>query len=325
MKRSSFLVAAAAATLALASSMALAQVWPTRTVTLLVPYAPGGGHDTMARIVAERLTTKWGQTVIVENRAGANGMIGAEFVSRAAPDGHTLLFASPAEIVIAPTAYKSLRYDPFNDLAPVTLAGMTPLVVVAHPGVGVKTIPELIAKVKASPGKFSFGTAGNGSSQHLAGELLNNMASIDLVHIPYKGAGPAVNDVVGGQTPLAIVGMAPVMGHIKSGKLIALAVTQAERAAFAADIPTVAETPGLKGFEATHWMGVFAPAKTSAEVVQRVQTDIRDVVNTPEVKARLLALGIEPAGKTPAEFKAFLVADRERFARMYKLTGLTPE
>jgi tripartite-type tricarboxylate transporter receptor subunit TctC len=227
--------------------------------------------------------------------------------------------------VIAPTAYKSLRYDPFNDLAPVTLAGMTPLVVVAHPGVGVKTIPELIAKVKASPGKFSFGTAGNGSSQHLAGELLNNMASIDLVHIPYKGAGPAVTDVVGGQTPLAIVGMAPVMGHIKSGKLIALAVTQAERAAFAADIPTVAETPGLKGFEATHWMGVFAPAKTSAEVVQRVQTDIRDVVNTPEVKARLLALGIEPAGKTPAEFKAFLVADRERFARMYKLTGLTPE
>ncbi|HVZ44761.1 MAG TPA: tripartite tricarboxylate transporter substrate binding protein [Ramlibacter sp.] len=334
MKRSSFLAAAmyaaiyaamcAALSLAFAPP-ALAQAWPTRPVTLLVPYAPGGGHDTMARLVAERLTAKWGQTVLVENKAGANGMIGAEFVSHAPPDGHTLLFASPAEIVIAPTAYKSMRYDPFNDLAPVTLAGMTPLVVVANPSAGVKTIPELIAKVKANPGKFSFGTAGNASSQHLAGVLLNNMAGIDLVHIPYKGAGPATTDVVGGQTPLAIVGMAPVMGYIKSGKLVALAVTQSRRASFAPDIPTVAETPGLGGFEATHWMGVFAPAKTPADIVKKVQADIHDVVNAPDMKARLLSLGIEPVGSTPAEFKSFLAADRDRFARMFKLTGLSPE
>lgn len=325
MRRSSFLALASAAALALVASTAGAQVWPARTVTLLVPYAPGGGHDAMARIVAERLSARWGQTVVVDNKAGANGMIGAEAVTRAQPDGYTLLFASPAEIVIAPTAYKSMRYDPVKDLLPVTLAGMTPLVVVANPAVGVKSMPELIAKVKANPGKFSFGTAGNASSQHLAGELLNNMAGIDLVHIPYKGAGPAVNDVVGGQTPLAIVGMAPVMGHLKSGKLVALAVTQSERAAFAADLPTVSETPGLRGFEATHWMGVFAPAKTPDDVVQKAQAAIREVVTAPDVKARLLSMGIEPVGSAPADFKAFLAADRERFARMYKLTGLTPE
>jgi tripartite-type tricarboxylate transporter receptor subunit TctC len=325
MRRSLLLSFTSAAVLALATSSAWSQTWPARTVTLLVPYAPGGGHDAMARIVAERLSARWGQTVVVDNKAGANGMIGAEAVARAQPDGYTFLFASPAEIVIAPTAYKSMRYDPSKDLAPVTLAGMTPLVVVANPAVGVKSGPELIAKVKANPGKFSFGTAGNASSQHLAGELLNNLAGIDLVHIPYKGAGPAVNDVVGGQTPLAIVGMAPVMGHIKSGKLVALAVTQSERAAFAADLPTVAESPGLKGFEATHWMGVFAPARTPDDVVQKAQAAIREVVTAPETRARLLAMGIEPVGTAPAEFKAFLAADRERFARMYKLAVLTPE
>jgi tripartite-type tricarboxylate transporter receptor subunit TctC len=319
------ILAAAAAALAFLLPGAHAQTFPAKPVTLLVPYAPGGGHDAMARIVAERLGAKWGQTVLVENKAGANGMIGAEFVSRAAPDGYTLLFASPAEIVIAPTAYKTMRYDPFKDLAPVTLAGMTPLVVVAHPSAGVKTIAELIAKAKANPGKLSFGTSGNASSQHLAGVLLNNMAGIDLQHIPYKGAGPATTDVVGGQIPLAILGMAPVMGYIKTGKLVPLAVTQGRRVPWAPELPTVAETPGLAGFEATHWMGVFAPARTPAEIIGKVQADIHDVLTTPEMKARLLALGIESVGNTPAEFRAFLAEDRTRFARMFKLTGLTPE
>lgn len=327
MKRSNFLAAAVLAALALAAPLAQAQAqaWPARPVTLVVPYAPGGGHDTMARLVAERLTAKWGTPVIVENKAGANGRIGAEFVARAKPDGTILLFGSPAETVIAPTAYKSLRYDPFKDFAPVTLAGMTPIVVVANPAAGVKTIAELVAKAKAAPGRFGFGTSGEASSQHLAGVLLNSMAGIDLVHIPYKGAGLATTDVVGGQTPLAIVGMAPVLPYIRSGRLVALAVTQSRRAAFAPDIPTVAETPGLKGFEATHWMGVFAPAGTPAGIVQKVQADIRAAVTAPDLKARLLDLGIEPVGSTPAEFKAFLAADRDRFAHMFKLTGLSPE
>ena len=311
--------------LACAALAAGAQAWPSRNVTIVVPYAPGGGHDTMARIVAERLQARMGQTVLVENKAGANGMLGAEYVSRAAPDGYTFLFASPAEIVISPTAYKTMRYDPFKDLAPVTLAGMTPLVVVANPATGVKNMAELIALAKSKPGKLSFGTAGNASSQHLAGALLNNMAGIDLQHIPYKGAGPATNDVLGGQIPFAIVGMVPVLGHIKAGKLVALAVTQRTRASWYPDLPTVSETPGLQGFEATHWMGVFAPARTPPEVVQKMQAEIAAVLSAPEVKSRLTAMGVDPVGNTPAEFRDFLAADRDRFARMFKLTGLQPE
>jgi tripartite-type tricarboxylate transporter receptor subunit TctC len=318
------------AVLAAASALSLmpwahAQGYPSKPVTIVVPYSPGGGHDAMARILAERLGERLGQAVLVENKAGANGMLGADYVTRAAPDGYTILFASPAEIVISPTAYKSMRYDPMKDLAPVTLAGMTPLVVVANPAVGVKTIPELIALAKAQPGKLSFGTAGNASSQHLAGALLNNMAGIDLQHIPYKGAGPATNDVLAGQIPFAIVGMAPVLGHIRAGKLVAVAITQAQRAAFAPNVPTVSETPGLEGFEATHWMGVFVPARTPPEIVQRLQTEIAAVLKTPEVRDRLTKLGIEPVGDTSAEFRAFLVADQARFARMFHLAGLTPE
>jgi tripartite-type tricarboxylate transporter receptor subunit TctC len=317
-------VLAAATVLSLAPA-AQAQLVPGKTMTIVVPYAPGGGHDAMARILAERLGARLGQPVVVENKAGANGMLGAEYVTRAAPDGSTILFASPAEIVISPTAYKTMRYDPMRDLAPVTLAGMTPLVVVANPSVGVKTMAELIALAKAHPGKLSFGTAGNASSQHLAGALLNNMAGIDLQHIPYKGAGPATNDVLAGQIPFAIVGMAPVLGHIRAGKLVPVAITQAQRAAFAPDVPTVSETPGLEGFEATHWMGVFVPARTPPEVVQRLQTEIAAVLKTPEVRERLNKLGIEPVANTSAEFRAFLVADQARFARMFRLAGLTPE
>ena len=315
----------AVAALLLAPVLAWSQAYPSRTITLLVPYAPGGGHDAMARMVAEKLAARVGQTVLVDNKPGANGMLGAEIVTRAAPDGYTLLFASPAEIVISPTAYKTMSYDPAKDLVPVTLAGVTPLVVVANPAVGVRTIAELVDKVRAQPGKFSFGTAGNASSQHLAGALLNNMAGIDMQHIPYKGAGPATNDVLAGQIPFAIVGMAPVLGHIKAGKLVPLAITLAERPSWAPNIPTVAETPGFKGFEATHWMGVFAPAGTPPAVVAKAQAEIAAVLKTPEMRERLVNAGIEPVGNSPAEFRDFLAADRQRFARMFALTGLTPE
>lgn len=299
--------------------------WPIKPITIIVPYAPGGGHDSMARILAERLTSRLGQSVIVDNKAGANGMIGAEYVAKALPDGYTVLFASPAEIVISPIAYKSMRYDPAKDLLPVTLAGLTPLVVVAHPGTGLKTISELVTLAKAQPNKLSYGTSGNASSQHLAGALLNNMASINLQHIPYKGAGPATNDVLSGQIPIAIVGMAPVLSHIRAGKLIPLAVTQQERAESAKDIPTVSETQGLNGFEATHWMGVFLPARAPLDVLHRLQSEIATVLKLPEIRARLIGLGIEPIGNTPLEFRNFLIADQARFAKMFRIAGLTPE
>lgn len=313
------------AALSVASPVSFAQAYPSKTVTFVVPYSPGGGHDAMARMVAERLSARLGQTVIVENRAGANGMIGAEYVARAAPDGHTVLFASPAEIVIAPSAYKSLRYDPMKDLAPVTLAGITPLVIVAHPSLGVHNLGELIALAKAKPRTLSFGTAGNGSSQHLAGEWLNNLAGIDLQHVAYKGAGPATTDVLGGQIPLAIVGMAPVLPHIKQGKLVPVAVTTRERVQWQKDVATVTETPGMSGFEVSHWMGVLVPARTPPEIVDRLQSEIAAVLSVPEFRERLTALGVDGVGSKPAEFRQFLAAEKERFARMYKLAGLTPE
>ena len=314
-----------ACTLIAIHGVASAQAFPSRTVTLVVPYAPGGGHDAMARMLAERLAGRFAQTVIVDNRAGANGMIGAEFVARAAPDGHTILFASPAEIVIAPFAYKSMRYDPMKDLSPVTLAGVTPLVLVAHPSTGVKTLAELVSLVKREPRKFSFGTAGNASSQHLAGEWLNNLAGIDLQHVPYKGAGPATNDVLGGQIPFAIVGMAPVLPHIRQGKLVPVAITTRERVLWAKEVPVVAETPGMSGFEVSHWMGVLVPARTPPEIVQRLQSEMAAVLTTPEFRERMIALGVDPVGNTSAEFRDFLAAERSRFAKMYQLTGLTPE
>ena len=310
---------------ALAGGDALAQAYPSRTVTLLVPYAPGGGHDAMARIVAEKLGPRLGQTVVVENKPGAAGMIGTEQVVRAAPDGYTLLFSSPAEIVVAPSVYRTMRYDPVKDLTPITQVGDTPLVLMAHPSVGVKTVAELIAKAKKEPGKLSFGTAGTGSSQHLAGAWINNLAGIDLQHVPYKGAGPATNDLLGGNVPLGILGMAPVLKHIQAGRIVALAVMTPKRVDWARDTPTVAETPGMEGFQANHWMGLLGPAGMPPEVVAKLQAEVAAVLAMPEVRDRLRGLGIDPVGSGTEDFRRFLAEERERFAKMFRLTGLKQE
>lgn len=310
---------------ALAGGDALAQAYPSKTVTLLVPYAPGGGHDAMARIVAEKLGPRLGQTVVVENKPGAAGMIGTEQVVRAAPDGYTLLFSSPAEIVVAPSVYRTMRYDPVRDLTPITQVGDTPLVLMAHPSVGVKTVAELIAKAKKEPGKLSFGTSGTGSSQHLAGAWINNLAGIDLQHVPYKGAGPATNDLLGGNVPLGILGMAPVLKHIQAGRIVALAVMTPKRVDWAKDTPTVAETPGMEGFQANHWMGLLGPAGMPPEVVAKLQGEVAAVLAMPEVRERLRGLGIDPVGSSTEDFRRFLAEERERFAKMFRLTGLKQE
>jgi tripartite-type tricarboxylate transporter receptor subunit TctC len=316
---------AAAAFAALASVASAQQTFPQRTVSIVVPYAPGGGHDATARVLAERLTARWGKPVVVENKAGANGMIGAEHVARSGADGHTIMMASPAEIVIAPSAYKSMRYDPAKDLAPVTLAGVTPLVLAAHPSVKANTLPEVIELARREKGKLSFGTAGAGSSQHLAGEWLNQLAGIDLQHVGYKGAGPAVTDVLGGQIPFVIVGMAPLAAHIKAGKLKAIAVTTGARLSFAPEIPTFAEVPALKNFEVSHWMGVFAPGGTPAPLVQTISDAIAAVLKEPATATRLQGMGVDPVGNSPSEFAAYLEQDRSKFARLFKQAGLTPQ
>ena len=304
---------------------ALAQGYPNKTIALVVPYAPGGGHDAMARIVAQKLGPRLGQTVVVENKPGAGGMIGTEYVVRAPADGYTLLFSSPAEIVVAPSVYKSMRYDPVKDLTPITQVGDTPLVLMAHPSVGVKTLSELIAKAKKEPGTLSFATAGSASSQHLAGAWINNLAGIDLQHVPYKGAGPATNDLLGGNVQLGILGMAPVLKHIQAGKIIALAVMTPKRVSWAKDIPTVAETPGMEGFQANHWMGLFGPAGLPPELVAKLQAEVAAVLAMPDVRERLRGLGIDPVGSTTPEFNVFLADERERFAKMFRLTGLKKE
>ena len=311
--------------LSLTGSNAAGQSNPSKNVSLVVPFAPGGGHDSMARILAGPLSAELGQSVIVENKPGANGMVGADTVVRARPDGTTILFASPAEIVIAPTVYKTMRYDPFKDLVPVTLAGTTPIAIVANPSLGVHTLAELIAKAKSEKDGLAYGTPGEGSSQHLAGAWLSQLTGAKFVHVPYKGAGPATNDVVAGHTPLAIVGMAPVLPFIRSGKLIAIAVTSHDRVVWAKDVPTVAEAPGMTGFEAWHWEGVMVPKGTPAEIVQKLQAAFASVLKKPEVRAQLQELGVDPVGNSTAEFTAFLAADRDRFARMFTYTGLQPE
>ena len=295
-----------------------------KVATLVVPFAPGGGHDSMARLLAPAVGEKLGQQVIVDNKPGANGMVGAELVARGKPDGSVILFASPAEIVIAPTIFKSMRYDPFKDLLPVTLAGTTPIAIVAHPSTGIKTLADLLALAKQKDG-LAYGTPGEGSSQHLAGAWLSQLSGVKLTHVPYKGAGPATNDVVAGHIPLAIVGMAPVLPFIKSGKLTAVAVTARERVVWAKDVPTVAESPGMTGFEAWHWEGVMVPAGTPAATVQAIQAAFADALARPAIRARLAEIGIDPVGSSTAEFAAFLAADRDRFARMFSYTGLKPE
>lgn len=307
------------------SSAGLAQSYPGPTVTIVVPFPPGGGLDPMTRLVAERLAPRLAQNVIVINRPGANGMIGAEYVARAAPDGRTILFGSTAEVAIAPLAFKEMRYDPVRDLEPVTLAATTPLALVAHPSAGVKTFPELIARAKREPGKLSYGSPGTGSSQHLAGEWIKKLANINLVHIPYKGGGPVTVEVLAGHIPFAIVGIAPLLPHIRQGKLVPVAVMSRERVLWANDVPTVSETPGMEDFEVSHWFGVLVPAGTPAALVQRLQSEIAAILKTPEFGERLVTLGMDPVGNTTAEFRKFLAAERDKFAKISALIGLTPQ
>lgn len=296
-----------------------------KTTAIIVPFAPGGGHDAMARILAPALSEKLGHTVIVENKPGANGMLAADMVAHGKPDGSMVLLSSPAEIVIAQSLYRKMKYDPFVDLLPVSLAGTTPIAIVAHPSVGVHTVPELIAAAKKAPNGLAYGTPGEGSSQHLAGAWLAERTGAKLLHVPYKGAGPATNDVVAGHIPLAIVGMAPVLPFIKSGKLVAVAVTSRTRVTWAPDVMTVAETPGLEGFEAGHWEGVMVPKGTPTETVETLYRACAAVLGTADIRNRLREIGIDPAGTSPAEFAAFLRDERTRFARMFTYTGLQPE
>ena len=303
-----------------------AQTWPDKPVKIVVPYAAGGGADALARVMADRLSDAFGQRFIVENRPGAGGMIGAETVARSAPDGYSLLVSSPAEIAINQHVYKKMSYDPLKDLAPITLIAWTPLIVTAHPDLKVGSPSELIALLKARQGQLTYSSPGVGSAQHLAGELLKKTAGVDMKHVAYRGAAPAVQDAVAGHVPITISGMPPVVELIKSGKLRAIAVTSAKRTPRLPDTPVLAELgQEFAALEITNWFGLFAPAGVSENVRQKLHQAAVKALGDPMVRQRIAEQGAEAVGNTPAEFAAFIAAEFAKYARIVKLSGVRVE
>ena len=302
---------------------AATQQYPTRPVRVLVASSPGSAADIVARIVTERLPELLGQQVVIDNRAGAGGNIGAEIAARAAPDGYTVFIASPAHVINA-CMQKDLTYDLMRDFRPVVLLTTGAYVVVVNPRVPVKSVKELIAYAKAQPGKLNYASAGTGNATHLAGELFRFMTGVNIVHVPYKGAGPAITDLLGGQVDLMFSNITAVLPHVQSGKLRALAVTGPKRSAAVSQLPTVAEA-GVPGYEVTSWFALLVPVRTAPDIVTKLNRDVVRVLQSAEVKERLAAQGAEPVGGTPEELMAFIRAEVARWCKVIKAAGIKPE
>jgi tripartite-type tricarboxylate transporter receptor subunit TctC len=307
-------LAALAATLA--CTLALAQGYPTKPVRLVVTYPPGGGADLMARLIAPKMGEALGQPVVVENKAGASGQIGAAEVARAAPDGYTIMLDA-SSFAVNPSLYAKLPYDPANAFQPLAVLALYPNMLVVTPSYPPRDVRELVALAKAKPGSVAFASSGNGSAQHLAGELFKQRAGVDMTHIPYKGGGPALNDVMGGQVPVFFANVASGLAHVKGGKLRALAVTGAKRASSLPDLPTMAEA-GMPGYEVYEWNAVFAPAGTPAPVVEKLAAAIAKAMQSPEVKERVATLGGEIAGLGPQEATKFIREQTELWGKVVK-------
>lgn len=287
-------------------SNVLAQSYPAKPIRFVVPYPPGGASDVTARIIGQKLSEAWGQPVIVDNRAGANGNIAAEQVAKAPADGYTMLMGNVGPNAISPSLYTNLAYD-VASFAPVTLTTTVPIVLLVNPSLPVNNVKELIAYAKASPNKLNFASAGNGSSNHLTGELFKSIAGIDIVHVPYKGDGLALTDVMGGQVSMMFTTVVSAMPHIKSGKLRAVAVASAKRIAAMPNLPTVAES-GVPGFDSSSWGGILFPAGTPKEIIAKMHDAVVAILAMPDVKARLSSLGAEVVGNTPDEFGSYILS-----------------
>ncbi|OGI40481.1 MAG: hypothetical protein A2V91_01770 [Candidatus Muproteobacteria bacterium RBG_16_64_10] len=322
MKHRCWVAAAVACMAAVYCIQGLAQSYPNRPVRFVVPFAPGGSTDTLARILSQRLADALGQQVVVDNRSGGNGNIGMEIVAHAAPDGHTIVLGYIANLAIGPSLYAKLPFDPVKDFAPVTQLATSPNVLVAHPSVAASSLQELIALAKTKP--VNFASAGVASVGHLTGELLNNLAGIRMVHVPYKGSGQAVTDLLGGHVQLMFSGFSSTLPHIKAGKLRALAVTGIERSAALPEVPTIAEQ-GFPKFEATAWYGVLAPANTPKPVIRRLHGELVRILKLPDVGQRLGGLGFEIVGSTPEQFGAYIKTEITKWAKVVKASGAKPE
>ena len=304
-----------AASAAIAAGTAFAQAWPARQVRLIVPFAAGGTTDVVARIVGQKLGESWGQSVVIENRGGAGGNVGADVVAKAQNDGYTLLMASGSILTVNPHMYKRMPFDAQKDFTPITSVATGPMLVVVHPSVQADSIKALISLAKAKPGSLSFGSAGVGSQVHMAGENFANAAGIDVVHVPYKGESLGLNDLVAGQIQMMVGNIAAAAPFVGAGKLRALAVTGKTRSAMLPNVPTVAES-GLPGFENTGWFGLVAPAGTPADVVNKIARDTAQVLDTPEMRGRLFVQGMAPVGNAPADFARAIAGESARWAKV---------
>ena len=306
------------------ASVAQAQDYPSRPITLLVPAAPGGGNDVVARVIADKLGQLLGQPVIVENRGGAGGTFAARQVAKSAPDGYTIGLGNPATLAIAPTTLPNVGYDPRTDFAPVGLIASSPHLVMVYPGLPAHTLKELIALAKADPGSLTFASGGAGSPTHLGPELLAVMAGIKIRHVPYKGTGPALADLVGGHVQIAFSSVPAALGLVRDGQVRALAITSATRSSLFPDVPTVAEA-GVPGYESAQRYGIIAPAHTPRPIIDKLNAALREALASPEVKARLAAEGAEPLTSSPEEYAADIDREETKWSKIIKQLAAKPE
>jgi tripartite-type tricarboxylate transporter receptor subunit TctC len=306
-----------AAILLSAAASAFAQGYPARPVRLVVPFAPGGSADLVARLLGQKLGESWGQQVVVENKGGGSGMIGNDFVAKSAPDGYTLTVGTMGPFSVNPTLFEKMPYDPIRDFAPITLTGIASHVLVANPQVPARTVGEVIALAKAKPGQLTFASSGTGNATHLTFELFKASAGIDIVHVPYKGGGPAMADLVGGQVNFSFASMPSALPYVQAGRLRAIAVGGAQRSPLFPEVPTVAEA-GLPGFVSEDWQGILAPAKTPAAIVARLHDDLVRVLHAPEMRHKLAGAGFDVKTTTPGEFADFIRADTAKWAKILK-------
>ena len=300
-----------------------AQNYPSRPIRLIVPFPPGGANDILARILGQKLTETLGENVLVDNRAGASGIIGTELVAKAAPDGYTLLM-TPNTIAIQPSLYEKMPFDAVKDFAPISLVALVPNILIVTKTLPVSSVRELIALARRNPGQVHFGSAGIGGSVHLAGELFKSMAKIDIVHVPYKGGGPALIDLIGGQIEMLFPDALASSPYLKSGRVKPLAVTSGKRLSALPELPTIAES-GVPGYDSVGWYGVLAPAGTSPQIVQSLSTAIGNALRSQDVKAKLSAQAAEPVGGTPAEFGAHIASEAKKWAKVIKDAGIRAE
>ena len=313
-----YVVTGALALCALGSSVAAwAQSYPAKTVRIVVPFSAGGGTDVTARAMARKLTEVWGQQAIVDNRPGASGMIGADVIAKAPPDGYSVLVSSISEVTTNQNVYAKMPYDPERDLAPVTLAAITPLLLVVHPSLPAASVRDFIALSKSNRAQLTYSTPGTGSVHHLAGEFFKLTTGTDITHVPYRGAAPAVVDLLGGQVSSSFTGMPPAVPYVKAGKLRALAVTTQKRSPALPAVPTMTEA-GVAGFDVSNWFGVFVPAGTPSPIISKLYTDMARALTAPDVKALLATQGAEAVGSSPEDFRRFWQAEIAKYAKVIK-------